>query len=83
MGVAMESVYTYFDYEQAYFHGQYYKCKTIGLYLLSKIKNKKAEELYKRLLNFEYDWLHPTHEDDTLLNEIKIWLMVYEYCIIK
>ena len=51
----MESAYTYFDYEQAYFHGQYYKCKTIGLYLLPKIKNKRAEELYKRLLNFEYD----------------------------
>ena len=69
-------VYSYYDYENAYYRAQYYKCKEIGLYLLSQLKDDRAKELYKQLEQFEYDWLHPTAKDAKLLLDIKIWLMV-------
>ena len=72
----MNLLYNYFDYEEAYFHMRYYDCKKIGLYLLAKLKDKRAKELYKRLLKFEYDWMTFDKTDADLLWDVKVWLMV-------
>lgn len=72
----MDLLYNYYDYEEAYFHMQYYKCKEIGLYLLAKLKDDRAKELYKKLKQFEYDWMTFDKEDADLLWDIKVWLMV-------
>ena len=61
------SKYSYYDYEEAYFKMQYYKCKEIGIYLLEKLKK------------FEYDWLHQDTKDAQLLWDIKVWLMVNDW----
>ena len=67
-------IYTYHDYEEAYYHMQYYKCKEIGLYLLPRIPGKRSEELLKRLKVYNYQWDKP--DTSRLLEEVKIWLMV-------
>jgi len=51
----MGLLYSYHDYEEAYYHLRYYECKKIGLYLLPKIKGKYSQQLYTRLEKFEYD----------------------------
>ena len=63
----MDLLYNYYNYEEAYFHMRYYECKKIGLYLLSKLNDSKAKELYKKLEKFEYDWLHPCVDEYDLL----------------
>ena len=63
----MDLLYNYYDYEEAYFYMRYYECKKIGLHLLAKLKDKKAKELYKRLLKFEYDWMTFDKKDADLL----------------
>ena len=69
----MENLYTYYNYEDAYYHMQYNKCIEIAKYLLPKIKNNpKVRELEDKLYD-TYDSI-----DNNLLGEIKIWLMVYE-----
>ena len=70
------SKYSYYDYEEAYFKLQYYKCKEIGIYILSKQKDEYSKKLLKKLEKFEYDWLHPDTKDAKLLWDIKVWLMV-------
>lgn len=67
--------YSYYDYEEAYCHSQYYKCKEIGIYILSKQKDKYSRSLLERLEKFEYDWLHPDTKDADLLWAVKMWLM--------
>lgn len=69
-------IYSYHDYEEAYYHMQYYKCKEIGIYLLNRIPGKRSKELLSKLEKFEYDWLHPDTKDAQLLWDIKVWLMV-------
>jgi len=51
----MGLLYSYHDYEEAYYHMQYYKCKEIGLYLLAKLKDKRSKQLLKKLQKFEYN----------------------------
>ena len=74
----MDLLYNYHDYEEAYFHMQYYKCKEIGLYLLLKLNDSRAKELYKKLEKFEYNWMTFNGKDADLLCQVKIWLMVNE-----
>ena len=70
------SKYSYEDYEEAYCHLQYHKCKEIGIYILSKQKDKYSKKLLKKLKKFECDLLHQDTKNDKLLWEIKAWLMV-------
>ncbi len=46
------SLYSYYDYEEAYFHMRYYKCVEIGLYLLSRLTDKQSKKLLKRLKKY-------------------------------
>ena len=39
--------YTYRDFEEAYYKGNWNKCKEVGFYLLSKMKDKKSNKLLK------------------------------------
>ncbi len=50
----MNGLYSYYDYEEAYFHGRAYDCKKIGLYLLGKLKDDRSKKLYKQLESIEY-----------------------------
>jgi len=72
--MSLQRTYTYYDYEMAYFHMQYNKCKDIGLYLLSRLKDKKSKELLEKLKKYKYQWDKP--QEATLLEEVKIWLYV-------
>ena len=69
-------IYSYHDYEEAYYHMQYYKYKEIGIYLLNRIPGKRSKELLRKLKKFEYDWLHPDTKGAQLLWDVKVWLMV-------
>ena len=71
-----ENTFSYEDYEEAYCHLQYHKCKEIGVYILSKQKDKYSKKLLKKLKKFDYDLLHQDTKNDRLLWEIKAWLMV-------
>lgn len=77
----MERLYSFYDYEEAYYHMRYYDCKKIGLYLLSFIKNEKSKKLYNQLKQMEYSWDMPEREAKKLaqlLFDVKVWLMVHE-----
>jgi len=70
------SKYSYYDYEEAYFHMQYYKCKEIGMYLLANLEDKHSKKLLKQLKAFDHEWEAVSAEDIKLLWDIKVWLMV-------
>jgi hypothetical protein len=62
----MNGLYSYHDYEEAYFHGRAYDCKKIGLYLLGKLKDDRSKKLYKQLESVEYAWDLPRKKLDKL-----------------
>ena len=62
------NIYTYQEYEEAYYHMRYYQCVTIGRYLLSRLKDNKSKQLLKEL-----DKGEPSSQ---LLIDIRIWLMI-------
>ena len=68
----METIFTYHDYEEAYYSVRYHDCKIIGLQLLSKLTDKRSKELYKKLEKFEFDWLNPDYKNSKLLLEIRV-----------
>lgn len=73
--------YSFADYEYAYYHLQWYRCKEIGLYLLSILKDKRAKKLKKQLSRIEYQWDLPQKKLEHIakvLLDVKIWLMVNE-----
>lgn len=70
------SIFTYYDYEEAYYHLQYYKCKEIGIYILSKQSDRYSRELLEGLKKINCDWDCISKKDLELLWEIKVWLMV-------
>lgn len=75
--------YNYYDYEEAYYHMQWYKCKEIGLYLLPFINNDRARELEKELKEINYSWDLPQEELNHIqkvLFEVKVWIMVNSPC---
>ena len=72
-------MYTYHDFELAYYSNRVYDCKEIGLYLLEKIHTKEAKNYHKKLEKVEWDWdlTQKEHKEIAdLLSEIKIYLMV-------
>ena len=73
----MNKLYTYSDYEDAYYHMRYYDCKKIGLYLLSFNSDDKSKELYDKLSSYEYKL---ENQDSGILFDVKIWLMVNQPC---
>ena len=73
------NLYSYHDYEEAYYKGQFVNCKKIGLYLLSKLSDKRSKQLYRQLENFEYKWETFGKAEQDLLSQVKIWLMVNSY----
>lgn len=77
----MNRLYSYSDYEDAYYHCRWDKCIEIGKYLLSFIHNDRAEKLLKKLSKAYYTWDMPKDESkklSKLLLEVKLWIMVHE-----
>ena len=77
----MNTIYSYYDYEEAFYHMRYYDCIDIGKYLLKKLKDKTSKQLLKRLNKLEYRWNLSKEDMNTLVNtlwEIKVWLMVWD-----
>lgn len=80
----MEKLYTFTDYEDAYYTENISNCKQIGCYLLSHLKSndqKKTDNLLHQLSNLKWNWddsLEKQIEVNQLLQEIKIWLMVWD-----
>lgn len=77
----MDRIYSYSDYEYAYYHCQWYKCIEIGKYLLPLIHNDRARELLKQLQKASYSWDMPEEkakEFAQVLLDVKIWIMVHE-----
>lgn len=76
----MNNLYSYYDYEEALYHMQYYKCIEIGKKLLPTLKDKTSKRLYKKLLKVTYRWDLPKEEMNNLMKllwDIKVWLMVW------
>ena len=48
--------YTYRDFEEAYYKGNWNKCKEVGFYLLSKMKDKKSNKLLRKIKTIDYRW---------------------------
>lgn len=77
----MNRIYSYHDYEEAYYHMQYYKLREIGCYLLSFIHNDRARELSEKLSKVEWRWDLSEEEHKYLAQlylDVKLWIMVYE-----
>ena len=75
----MVTKYTYNDYEEAYYKQQWYKCKEIGIELLSKLEDDNAKVLLKKLKKMEYSWDLSQEEKikiDKILFDVKVWLMI-------
>ena len=70
------SLYSYLDYEEAYFSLQYRKCKEIGIYLLSHLVDEHSKQLLHQLENYDYADEEHRARDDKLLWDVKVWLMV-------
>jgi len=76
----MDKLYSFYDYENAYYKGQVYRCKEIGCYLLKYINNKRAKQLYNQLSKVEWSWDVPQEQQEyitKLLLDVKIWIMVH------
>ena len=72
-------LYDYYDFERAYYSNRVYECKEIGLYLLKKIKDKKAKAYYKQLEKVEWQWDMPKESHKfiaQLLQDVKNYLKV-------
>ena len=69
----VDRLYSYYDYEEAYYHMQWNLCITIGTYLLPYINNNRAKQLLKQLSKAKIDSKILTK----LLLDVKIWLMIY------
>lgn len=70
-------LYTFADFEEAYFKNDVERCQIIGVYLLGRLSGDTAKELTKKLLNLHYKW--DAHQDELqkvyqLLSEVKRWL---------
>jgi hypothetical protein len=77
----MNRIYSYSDYEYAYYHQQWSKCIEIGKYLLPFIHNDRANKLLKKLSKAYYAWNIPEDESKELaqlLLDVKVWIMVHE-----
>ena len=71
-------IYNYYDYEDAYYLGEYDKCKEIGIYLLSSLHDAKSEKLLKDLSGITYSWNLPQDQQvevEEVLSEVKRWLL--------
>ena len=78
----MDRLYTYYDYENAYYNMQYTKCIEIGKYILPYIHNDEAKKLLKKLNKAYYIWDMPEEELKELVKllfDIKLWIMVNYY----
>lgn len=76
----MRERYNYYDFEQAYFKYQYLDCIKIGLYLLSKLKDKTSLKFRAKLQKAAFSWNTSQKERylfGKLLEEVKIWLYVH------
>lgn len=76
----MTNLYTFDDYENAYYNRDVDKCKEIGCYLLSSIKDEHAKKLLSKLKKITYSWNmseKKLNELTKLLTDVKIYLMVY------
>ena len=71
-------VYNYYDYEDAYYLGEYDKCKEIGTYLLSTLDDSKSEKLLRDLKTISYSW---NLSQDELL-EIQEILLEVKKCLL-
>lgn len=72
-------LYSYNDYENAYYKSQVTACKEIGIYLLNKINNKQAKQLIEKLNNISYSYDLSKEELDYItdvLSEVKIILNI-------
>lgn len=77
----MDKIYSFDDYERAYYGRRYEDCKTIGLYLLGYINNKKAKDLSLQLSNID---IHSQDEGEinyikNLLSDVRLWIKVHSY----
>lgn len=73
-------MYSYYDYENCYYHMQYSKCIEIGKVLLSHIKDDKAKELVKELNKLNYFWDLPKEKLDNItkiLEDTHILIKIY------
>ena len=73
------SDFTVIDFNDAYYHLDYYNCIIIGRVLLSQLKDSRSRELLEELNNIEYSW----DASETvlkhlakILDDVKIWLKV-------
>jgi len=64
------SKYSYYDYEEAYYHMHYAKCKEIGIDLLTRLTDNKSKLLLKKLKSYEYRYNEP--DKSTILEDVKI-----------
>ena len=69
-------LYSYYDYEEAYYNCDVYACKEIGCYLLSQMKDERSRDLYNKLNIIKYVYGDKDPEVAKLLSDVKCWLMV-------
>ena len=71
-------MYTFHDYEEAYYSGQYLECQTIGLKLLAALSDKNSKRLYKKLFKAPIDCVTDKEKKKLadILLEVRIWLGV-------
>lgn len=73
--------YSYKNYEEAYYKGNWNKCKEVGFYLLSKKNDKRSSKLLKEIKTIDYHWdLNPKELEriSKILLAVKVWLMVWK-----
>ena len=72
------NMFTYYDYEDAFYLGDYGKCKEIGISLLSHKRSKEAKELLTKLRTIDYSWSLDEKEKQkiyNILSEVKRYLL--------
>lgn len=72
----MGRLYSYEDYEEAYYHNQYGMCKEIGLYLLSSMYDDKSKKFYHKLNKAKLNYNNLSDREAELLSDVRLWLMV-------
>lgn len=73
--------YKYKDYEDYYYKGDWNKCKEVGFYLLSQMKDSNSIKLLRKIKTVNYRWnLDPKELEriSKILLEVKVWLMVWK-----
>ena len=71
-------MFTYYDYEDAFYLGDYSKCKEIGIHILSSKRNKEAKELLSKLKQINYSWTSNDKEKQgvyDILVDVKKYLL--------